>query len=133
MVEGSLRGDETKGGNVLARKRKVDITKARKRADTEKIFRDGRKRATGFVALFFLKNENGKSSYAIHARKKLGGAVERNRVKRIFREALRRRQDVLKGYDFIFIPRRESKNLKMCQLLEHLEKTFISIGLFKKQ
>jgi ribonuclease P protein component len=49
--------------------------------------------------------------------KKLGSAVRRNRIRRIFREALRFHQrEAMPGFDFVFNPHSSAANLK-CQAL----------------
>jgi len=49
--------------------------------------------------------------------KKLGSAVRRNRIKRVFREALRFHQrEAMPGFDFVFNPHPSAANLK-CQVL----------------
>ena len=54
----------------------------------------------------FLLASGGVGRLGIAATKKLGGAVERNRAKRLIREVFRRNK-IADGFDVIVIPKRE--------------------------
>src|SRR5207245_427153 len=78
----------------------------RKRADFLKLERTGRRRAgTCFVVLTQLR-ENGGSRIGITASRRVGGAVVRNRVKRLVREFFRRHQHaIVPAQDVVVIAR----------------------------
>lgn len=131
MGEGSLRNDGIKDAKNLPRK--FQLKRLVKKEEVEKVFSLGRKVISDSFILYFLGNDVGRSSYAIHTRKKLGMAVERNRVKRIFRAALHQFKDLLKGYDIIIVPRKKMKELDFHQAIHKLEQTFFETGLSKKR
>jgi ribonuclease P protein component len=54
----------------------------------------------------FLLSNGGVGRLGIAATKKLGGAVERNRAKRLIREVFRRNK-IADGFDVVVIPKRE--------------------------
>jgi ribonuclease P protein component len=56
--------------------------------------------------MFVLPNETGRARLGIAATKKLGGAVQRNRAKRLIREVFRRNKPS-RGIDVVLVPRRE--------------------------
>jgi ribonuclease P protein component len=56
--------------------------------------------------VFILSNEGGVGRLGIAATKKLGGAVQRNRAKRLIREVFRRNK-IAGGFDVVVIPKRE--------------------------
>ena len=59
------------------------------------------------ATLFVLrKTSEGPGRLGIAATRKLGGAVERNRAKRLIREVFRRNK-VAPGFDVVVVPRRE--------------------------
>jgi ribonuclease P protein component len=59
------------------------------------------------LLVYALENATGATRLGVSASRKLGGAVVRNRWKRILREAFRRSQAQLpSGVDYILIPRR---------------------------
>ncbi len=53
-----------------------------------------------------MANDRAHSRLGIAATRKLGGAVQRNRAKRLIREVFRR-NNVAAGYDIVVIPKRE--------------------------
>ncbi len=131
MEDGLSKKEETKDEKNLRPKNTLE--KLVKKEKVKKVVSLGRKQVSDFFILYILGNESRRSSYAIHTRKKLGMAVERNRVKRIFRAALHELKDLLTGYDIIIVPRRKTKDLGFHQTVHHLEQTFFETGLSKKR
>lgn len=56
--------------------------------------------------MFVLANQSGVGRLGIAATRKLGGAVARNRAKRLIREVFRRNK-LAPGFDLVIIPKRE--------------------------
>lgn len=56
--------------------------------------------------MFILPNQRTVGRLGIAATKKLGGAVQRNRAKRLIREVFRRNNIAL-GFDVVVVPKRE--------------------------
>jgi ribonuclease P protein component len=78
----------------------------RRRSDFERIYKQGT-RVNGRHATFFvLRNDRDHARLGIAATKKLGGAVTRNRAKRLIREVFRRNK-IAQGLDIVVIPKRE--------------------------
>ena len=78
----------------------------RKRADFELIYKTGFKRSGRLMTMFTRVREAGPARLGIAATRKMGAAVERNRVKRLARELFRHHKP--KGaVDVVVIPRRE--------------------------
>ena len=59
-----------------------------------------------YATLFVLPNQRPIGRLGIAATKKLGGAVQRNRAKRLIREVFRR-NNIAPGFDVVVIPKRE--------------------------
>lgn len=66
----------------------------------------GRAFTSPVVVVYAIKNHKGISRIGLTATKKIGGAVQRNRARRIIREAYRLIEDDFpKGYDYVFVAR----------------------------
>lgn len=75
------------------------------RNDFERIYKTGARVRTWFGTVFLRPNGLAHMRLGIAATRKLGGAVVRNRAKRIVRE-LFRQQKVACGYDIVVVPNR---------------------------
>ena|SRR5438045_9085401 len=78
----------------------------RRRAEFQQIYDRGLKVHGRYTTLFLLANTLGVGRLGIAATRKLGGAVERNRAKRLIREVFRRNK-IAAGFDVVVIPKRE--------------------------
>lgn len=78
----------------------------RKRADFELIYKTGFKRSGRLMTMFTRERDSGPSRLGIAATRKMGGAVERNRAKRLVRELFRRNKPA-SATDVVVVPRRE--------------------------
>lgn len=79
----------------------------RKSVEYDQVFAGKLSIADGRVIMYGMANELGYSRLGLSVGKKLGGAVQRNRYKRVLREAFRLLQHDLPGrYDYVLIPRR---------------------------
>jgi ribonuclease P protein component len=63
----------------------------RSRADFERVYREGRRWVNPLFVAFVLLSKEGPLRVGFVASRKVGGAVERNRAKRLLREVIRRR------------------------------------------
>jgi ribonuclease P protein component len=83
--------------------------RVRRRVDFEHIYAHGAKRHGRFMTMFVLARDAAADRQArlgVAATRKLGGAVVRNRAKRLSRELFRRHKPDA-GFDVVVIPRRE--------------------------
>jgi ribonuclease P protein component len=78
----------------------------RKRSDFELIYQTGFKRSGRLMTLFTREREAGAARLGIAATRKMGGAVERNRAKRVVREVFRHHKPP-GAIDVVVVPRRE--------------------------
>ena len=76
------------------------------RAQFQQIYQKGARVHSRYSTLFVLANQLSFGRLGIAATKKLGGAVDRNRAKRLIREVFRRNK-VAPGFDVVVIPKRE--------------------------
>jgi len=78
----------------------------RRRSDFKQIYERGARIHSRYTTVFILANGLAIGRLGIAATKKLGGAVQRNRAKRLIREVFRR-NNIAKGFDIVIIPKRE--------------------------
>ena len=78
----------------------------RRRADFEQAYEGGAKVSGRYMTLFVVPNSVGVARLGVAATRRIGGAVVRNRAKRLTRE-LFRRQKPTASLDVIVVPRRE--------------------------
>jgi len=87
----------------------------------------GKSLAAPALVTYAVRNRRKETRYGITASKKVGGAVERNRCRRVIREALRTLDEPLRpGWDLVFVARVRTKDTKSTVIreimLEHLKK-----------
>ena len=74
----------------------------------ERVYREGRSYASRHLVIYCFprSDRDGDPRLGLSVGRKLGGAVERNRIKRLLREAFWARADDLDdGYDFVIVAR----------------------------
>ena len=101
--------------------------KINKNRDYNRVYSKGRSKACFELVTYVLKNRMKVTRMGITTSKKIGNAVNRNRARRIIREAYRQVKDNVKiGYDIIFVARKKTCEIKMNVVKEkmkyHLEK-----------
>lgn len=94
-----------------------------------RLYRTGNSYVTPYVAVYYKRNNLGYNRLGITATKKIGNAVERNRARRIIKEAYRLLEpDIIHNYDIVIVARRKAVFGKMQHIQKSLEKL-----LFKKE
>ncbi len=90
----------------------------------QSVFARGARFANRRLILFVSEGEDGRRRCAFAAGKKLGGAVQRNRLRRRMREAYRReRKEFLRGCDLVLLARPDTDEASfedLCSALREL-------------
>ena len=79
------------------------------------MYAKGVKSHSRYCTMFVLPNAGGVGRLGIAATRKLGGAVERNRAKRLIREVFRRNK-IAQGFDVVVIPKRDLLDASLSDL-----------------
>lgn len=97
----------------------------RRRAEFQQVYERGARLHGRFSTVFILPNELSIGRLGIAATRKLGGAVARNRAKRLIREVFRRNK-IAAGFDVVVVPKRELLDASLTALeaeyRHHLER-----------
>lgn len=95
--------------------------------DFKLIFEKGHSIYGKYLVVYFLRNQLDHNRFGICAGKKLGTAVERNRVKRLLREAIRSivsgskgEQSPLTGWDILLVARSQIKEINLAKIIEEI-------------
>jgi ribonuclease P protein component len=112
-----------------------------KHSDFERVYKRGRRHFSSHMTVFYLSQaevhspeQNARVGFTVG--RVLGGAVERNRIKRRLREAVRLRRALLKGgVDVVINPKKSVLTLEFSVLLEEVGRALdvIANRLMEKQ
>ena len=96
-----------------------DFVTLKLNGDFRRLYNRGKAVTNPALVMYYMKNRAGICRIGITTGKKIGNAVERNRSRRIIREAFRAViKDVDGSYDFVFVARSRTKYQKSTQLAQ---------------
>ena len=99
-------------------------------SDFTRAYKRGKSLVHSQVVIYINKNRCGATRVGITASKKIGGAVQRNRARRVIRHAL---YEALPKYagslDFVFVARGQTPHLKSQQLAKTIRKLLQQAGI----
>ena len=107
------------------------LVKLKLNRDFKRLYGRGKSVVSAGVVVYYMKNRTNSVRLGITAGKKIGGAVERNRAKRIIRAAFRECLPyVTCGYDFVVVARGKILNMKSTDVASTIKKQFGTVGLW---
>jgi ribonuclease P protein component len=97
-----------------------------------RVRRTGRSFADPLVVLVALPNDQGPSRFAVSAGRRIGNAVQRNRAKRLIREAVRAiLQEIKPGWDVVLVARRPLPEAKFYEVEAAVRSLFSRANLLE--
>jgi ribonuclease P protein component len=98
------------------------------------IYQTGNKIVDHYLVVYFKPNQLGRVRLGISVSKKIGGAVVRNRIKRLFREVFRLNKHRYRpSYDLVCIARKPVRQLNFTQLCHRLDRVLVRAKLLNPE
>lgn len=117
----------TKNGDFSVKSKALKENK-----DFRRLYYRGKSRASGALVTYAMKNRRGETCVGITSGKKIGGAVDRNRARRVIRAAFSQLEGRLCGnYDIVFVARTNTTQVKMQVVLEQMEFQLKEMGIIE--
>ena len=104
----------------------------RYKRDFDRLYKKGRSTGDAYVVVFHISNGLKYSRKAFLASKKVGGAVARNRARRLMKEGFRKiESEVLPGKDILFIARRAAAGVGCPEVEKSIRRALNKSGLLE--
>ena len=98
--------------------------------DFRRLYYRGESKASKTLVTYAMKSRGKQCRYGITTSKKIGNAVERNRSRRVIRAAFYELEPKINGqWDFVFVARSQTSNVKMRDVLKDMEYHFKALGV----
>ena len=98
--------------------------------DFRRLYYRGKSRVHPALVTYVMKNRAGFCRVGITTSKKIGNAVQRNRARRVIREAYRQLLPQIQGnYDFVFVARTKTVHQTAVQIQTVMAAHLIEMGL----
>lgn len=108
----------------------VSLKKSR---DFLKVYRKGTSKANPVLVLYIMKNMEGFNRVGISVSRKVGNSVTRNRVKRLIKEAYRKRMGyIAPGYDMVFVSRVQAKDSDFQLIEKWMDDLLIRFNVYER-
>ncbi len=111
-----------------------EIIKLKENRDFRRAYTRGASLVSPYVVVYYMKNRRNNIRLGITAGKKIGGAVSRNRAKRVITAAFRGcLLELSSGYDFVIVARTRILSVKSTVVKASLMKLFKKADLLELQ
>jgi ribonuclease P protein component len=95
----------------------------RHKSDFDRVYKNAKRFADGFFAVFVQANNDSHARVGLSiAARIIGGAVRRNRIKRLIRESFRQHQHELPAVDIVVNARSAARNADNSTVVQSLER-----------
>lgn len=99
-----------------------------------RLYHRGKSTATYHLVVYAMHTHRPGNRLGLTVSVKLGGAVTRNRIKRLLREAYRLNEDSFRsGFDLVIVARQSMVRAKTPEIEKSLKKAFGTLGLLKTE
>ena len=106
----------------------------RNQRDFSKVYKQGKSKGSKYTVILYRRNGLKITRTAFVSSKKVGNSVERNRARRLMREAFKAMEpDIKTGYDIIFVARSTMIGCKEPEVEQQLRRSLRSCGLFTEE
>ncbi len=96
-----------------------------KHSDFERVYKQGKRHFSSHMTVFYLRQAEGGARVGFTVGRVLGGAVQRNRIKRRLREAVRLRRGLLKvPVDVVINPKKSVLAAEFPVVVEEVSRAF---------
>lgn len=110
------------------------ILPLKKNTEFKKVYKKGKSVANRFAVMYILPNGTPHRLAGFSVSKKIGGAVLRNRIKRLFREVYRLNQGrLIQGINVVFIARQAAKEASFQDLVKAFHDLFKKAHIISEQ
>jgi len=105
-------------------------TSLKKNYEFRRLYNKGKNVASKYLAVYLRRNGKNTNRLGITVSTKLGGAVQRNRIRRRLKEIYRTNENSFyTGYDIVIVARMSSKDAKWSDLKSSALALFAKLGL----
>lgn len=109
------------------------IVTLKRNRDFSRLYNKGKSHVAPSVVVYVLKSRVHRVRLGITTSKKIGNAVERNRARRVIREAFRKLLPRIRpGFDLVFVARKKTTQVKSTEVSVAMEKLLRDANLLRE-
>lgn len=109
------------------------IVTLKRNRDFSRLYNKGKSHVAPSVVVYVLRNRVHRVRLGITTSKKIGNAVERNRARRVIREAFRKLLPRIRpGFDLVFVARKKTTQVKSTEVAVAMEKLLRDANLLRE-
>ncbi len=99
----------------------------------QRAYRRGKVLSHPLLVTYYLKGRRGRNRIGITTSRKIGGAVQRNRARRIILAAYRQLEgELTPGYELVFVARTKTTTVKSTDIYRVMRKQLLKAGMIRE-